>query len=436
MDFIPQTKKDTEDMLRTVGLGSLAELFQDIPREIIQTKLNLASGLSEQELLRELGELGKENVTVKDKDSYLGAGSYEHFIPSIVTELASRAEFVTAYTPYQAEASQGTLTAIYEYQTLICQLTGMDIANASLYEGASALAEAALVAYRHRNVVNGKILISRTVHPEYRQVVKTYLAGLPVQILTVPERQGVTDIDCLKDNLTAETLAVIVQSPNFFGCLESLAEIVSLTEKTGALSILSAYPVSLGILKDPGSLGFDLVVGEGQSLGNPLSFGGPYLGFLACTKALLRKIPGRLVGRTKDKNGRWGYVLTLQTREQHIRREKATSNICTNQALNALAACIYLCTLGKQGIKELAKLNVYLSHYAREKIGAELVFPQPFFNEFTVKLPFAKEKLIAAGIIPGLELERFYPELAGCSLWCITETKTKQQLDRLAEVLR
>ncbi len=423
-------------MLRAVGAKSLADLFQDIPREIAPSRLNLPPGLSEQELLRELEKLGKQNVTVRDKDNYLGAGSYEHFIPSLVTDLAGRAEFVTAYTPYQAEASQGTLATIYEYQTLICQLTGMDIANASLYEGGSALAEAALVAYRNKNIANGKIFISAGVHPEYRQVVKTYLVGVPVEIIEVPYQQGVMDLDYLKDKLDKQTLAVIVQSPNFFGCLEPLAEIVSLTKKTGALSILSAYPLSLGILKDPGSLGFDLVVGEGQSLGNPLSFGGPYLGYLACSKNLLRRIPGRLVGRTKDKNGRNGYVLTLQTREQHIRREKATSNICTNQALNALAACIYLCTLGKQGIQDVARLNAYLSHYARDKMGAELVFSQPFFNEFTIKIPFQQEKLIAEGIIPGLRLERFYPELAGCSLWCVTETKTKQQLDRLAEVLK
>jgi len=435
MDYIPHTPEETAAMLKEIGVGSLVELFRNIPHDVSEIELDLPAGLSEIELIRELKQLGKLNTTVKDKDNYLGAGSYEHFIPSVVTALTNRAEFVTAYTPYQAEASQGTLQTIYEYQTLICQLTGMDVANASLYEGGSALAEACLVAYRHKNISNGKILISRTVHPEYRRVVQTYLAGIPVEIIEIPYQNGITDIDYIKDNLDENTLAVVVQSPNFFGCLEPVWEVVPLVKKHKALSVLSAYPVSLGILKDPGSMGFDIVVGEGQSLGNPLSFGGPFLGYLACTKELMRKIPGRLVGRTKDTQGRSGYVLTLQTREQHIRREKATSNICTNQALNALAACVYLCTMGKRGIRELAELNVYLSHYVQRKIKIELLFQQPFFNEFTVKKSFSQERLLKDDIIPGLSLERFYPELKEASLWCVTETKTKAQLDKLVEVL-
>lgn len=439
MDFIPHTKEETQEMLGVIGVQSLDELFKNIPKEIPQAALKLPKALSEQELLSELKELGSQNTTVSNADSYLGAGSYEHFIPSVVSSLVNRSEFVTAYTPYQAEASQGTLQTIYEYQTLICQLTGMDVSNASLYEGGSALAEAVLVTWRNKNTINSKVLISKTVHPEYRHVVKTYCKGLNIEIIEVPYKDGISDIEFIKDKIDKDTLAVVVQSPNFFGCLEPLGDIVPIAKKQNALGILSTNPISLGVLRDPGELGFDIVVGEGQPLGNPLSFGGPYLGFLACTKALMRKIPGRLVGRTKDTQGRTGYVLTLQTREQHIRREKATSNICTNEALNALAACIYLCTMGKSGIEELAKQNVYLSHYAKDelcnKTTAKMVFNQPFFNEFLLDVSFSKEKLLNSGIISGLDIGRFYPELSGKSLWCTTETKTRVKIDKLVEAI-
>lgn len=438
MDFIPTTNTELKQMLKDIGIASLEDLFKDIPSEIPRVKLNLPEQFSEPELIRELEKLGNLNSSVNDMDSYLGAGSYEHFIPSIVSALAGRAEFVTAYTPYQAEASQGTLQSIYEYQTLICALTGMDVSNASLYDGGTSLAEAALVAYHTKNIEKGKIFVSSTVHPEYRQVVRTYTENVPIELVEVPYKDGVTDIDFIKDNIDKNALAVLVQQPNFFGCLESLDEIVRLAKKHNALTVLSANPISLGILNEPGKLGFDIVVGEGQSLGNPLSFGGPYLGYFACKKELLRKMPGRIVGRTKDTKERVGYVLTLQTREQHIRREKATSNICTNEALNALSACIYLCTLGKRGIEQLAKRNVYLSHYAKDQLcdiyGIESVFNQPFFNEFVIKGSISEEDLLASRIIGGVSLEKSYPELKECSLWCVTETKTKRQIDRLAEV--
>ena len=440
MDFIPITDTDLKEMLQTIGVDALDDLFRDIPKEIPHVKLNLPGPLSEPELIKLLRDLGKKNKNTSETDNYLGAGSYEHFIPSVVNSLAQRAEFVTAYTPYQAEASQGTLQSIYEYQTLICQLTGMDVSNASLYEGGSALAEAVLVSYRNKNISSGKVLVSKTVHPEYRQVINTYTKSLPIEIIEIPYKDGVTDIDFVKDNICDNTLSIVVQSPNFFGCLEPLWEITPLAKQHNALSILSSYPISLGILKSPSEFGFDIVTGEGQALGNPIMFGGPYLGYFACTKELLRKMPGRIVGRTKDTQGKDGFVLTLQTREQHIRREKATSNICTNQALNALTACIYLCTLGKQGLTELAKLNVYLSHYAKDKIckvsGLNDVFPGPFFNEFVIKGNIDKEELLNNQIIGGFSLEKFYPELKDCSLWCVTETKTKEQIDKLIEVLK
>lgn len=440
MDFTPHTETEIKEMLADIGANALNDLFREIPKDIPQAKLKLPKGLSEQELIKELKDLAKQNASTDEYDNYIGAGSYDHFIPSVVNNLSGRSEFATAYTPYQAEASQGILQAIYEYQSLICQLTGMDVSNASLYDGATALAEAVLAGYRSKEIENGNVIISNTIHPEYRRVVKTYLDSIPVEIIEVPYKDGVTDINFIKDKINDKTLAVAAQSPNFFGCLEPAREIPALAKKYGALSIISANPISLGIIKDPGSMDFDIAVGEGQPLGNPIMFGGPYLGYFACKKELVRKMPGRIVGRTKDKKGDQGFVLTLQTREQHIRREKATSNICSNEALCALRACIYLCTLGKKGIEELAKLNVYLSHYAKDKLcgikGVDAVFNQPFFNEFALKIPMDEKKLLSKKIIPGLLLDKFYPELKGSSLWCVTETKTKEQIDKLAEAVK
>lgn len=440
MDFTPHTETEIKEMLADIGAKSLDDLFREIPKDIPQAELKLPKGLSEQELIKELKDLAKQNASTDEYDNYIGAGSYDHFIPSVVNNLSGRSEFATAYTPYQAEASQGILQTIYEYQSLICQLTGMDVSNASLYDGATALAEAVLVGYRSKEIENGSVIISSAIHPEYRHVVKTYLDSIPVEVVEVPYKDGITDINFIKDKINDKTLAVAAQSPNFFGCLEPAREIPALAKKYGALSIISANPISLGIIKDPGSMGFDIAVGEGQPLGNPIMFGGPYLGYFACKKDLVRKMPGRIVGRTKDKKGDQGFVLTLQTREQHIRREKATSNICSNEALCALRACIYLCVLGKKGIEELAKLNVYLSHYAKDKLcgikGVDAVFNQPFFNEFALKIPMDEKKLLNKKIIPGLLLDKFYPELKGSSLWCVTETKTKEQINKLAEAVK
>jgi len=440
MDFTPHTDDEIKEMLAEIGIKSLEELFKDIPKNIPRANLNLPDPLSEQELINEIKNLSEMNVASSGFDNYIGAGSYEHYIPTVVESLSGRSEFVTAYTPYQAEASQGTLQTIYEYQSLICQLTGMDVSNASLYDGATALAEAILIAYRNKELNGSRVFVSKAIHPEYMRVIKTYINALPIEIVEVPVKGGITDIDFIKENIDEKTVAIAIQSPNFFGCIEQAADIPQIAEAKGALSIISANPISLGILKDPGSMGFDIAVGEGQPLGNPMMFGGPYLGYFACKKGLVRKMPGRIVGRTKDVNGETGFVLTLQTREQHIRREKATSNICSNEALCALRACIYLCALGKRGIEELAKQNVYLSHYAKEKLcaikGVSLVFDQPFFNEFVLKFSFPIEKFLDKKIIPGLMIEKFYPELKDSSLWCVTETKTKEQIDRLSEVVK
>lgn len=440
MDFIPHTETEIREMLSSIGVNSIDDLFNYIPKNIPRAKLNLPDALCEQELIKTAKDLAEINITTKEFDNYIGAGSYEHFIPSIVNNLASRREFVTAYTPYQAEASQGTLQTIYEYQTLICQLTGMDASNASLYDGATSLAEAIMIAYKIKDIKNGKIFISSTVHPEYRQVVKTYLSAVDVEIKEIPYKNGITDIDFVKDNIDQNVIAIAVQSPNFFGCIEPAWEIPVIAKKHNVVSIISANPISLGILKDPASMGFDIAVGEAQPLGNPMMFGGPYLGYFSCRKEFIRRMPGRIVGRTKDVKGNQGFVLTLQTREQHIRREKATSNICSNEALCALTACIYLCTLGKNGIRELAELNIQLSHYLKEKLcsikGVDPVFDQPFFNEFVVNIPIDEKKFLEHKIIPGLKLGRFYNELKQFSLWCVTETKTKKQLDRLVEVIK
>lgn len=440
MDFTPHTDLEIKEMLSEIGIKNLDELFRDIPGEIPRADLKIPKQLSEQELVNEMKNMGNLNTSVSEYDNYIGAGSYEHFIPSVVNSLAQRSEFVTAYTPYQSEASQGILQSIYEYQTLMCRLTGMDVSNASLYDGATALAEAVLIAYRAKEIDKGRIFVSRTIHPEYRRVLKTYLDAVAVEIVEIPYVNGITDVDFIKKNINDKTLVVCIQSPNFFGCIEPSWEIPQLAKKYGALSIFSANPLSLGILKDPGSMGFDIAVGEGQPLGNPISFGGPYLGYFACKKELVRKMPGRVVGRTKDAKGDTGFVLTLQTREQHIRREKATSNICSNEALCALRACIYLCMLGKSGIEKLAGLNVFLSHYARDILcgikGVESVFDQPFFNEFLLRIDVPQGKFIAEKIIPGLPIENYYPELKGASLWCVTETKTKEKINRLAEVIK
>ncbi|MCF6157110.1 MAG: aminomethyl-transferring glycine dehydrogenase subunit GcvPA [wastewater metagenome] len=443
MDYIPNTERDKEIMLKEMGVSSFETLLEGIPQPLREFSLSLQEGLAEPHVLEILKELSEKNFSTGKYISFLGAGAYEHYIPSLVDHLASRGEFYTCYTPYQPEVSQGTLQVIYEFQTLICELTGMDVSNASLYDGSTALAEAALLSIRFNE--KNKIVLSRSVHPEYRQVIATYLKGLRTEIVEVGSPEGITDVDQLDRIIDDRTAAVLIQNPNFFGCVEDMETLSSIAHKHGALFVACVNPVSLGILKSPGEYNADIAVGDAQVLGNYLNYGGPYLGFFTVKKEFLRKIPGRIAGETVDSNGRRCFVLTLQAREQHIRRQKATSNICTNQALLALRACIYLCALGKPGIKELAHLNIQKSHYACEKLSAlpavKPLFKKPFFHEFAVKIQgnyrinTMNEHLLKKGIIGGLEISRYYPEFDNSVLFCVTETKTKESIDRLTKEL-
>ena len=441
MNYVANTEQERKQMLGAIGVRCFEELLVDIPEALRIACLDLPSPLTEPELLRHLHELSHQNTDLDHAISFLGAGAYDHFIPSVVPYLTGRGEFATAYTPYQPEVSQGTLQSVYEYQSLVCELTGMDVSNASLYDGASALAEAAVLASllgKRREIVVGN-----TVHPEYRQVLRTYLHGLDVPIHEAPMADGLVDLEALKDLVGPNTAAVLAQQPNFFGNLEPMKKIGEIAHSEGALFVSSVYPISLGLLEPPGVYRADVAVGEGQPLGNAIGFGGPYLGFFATTDRLLRKVPGRVAGMTTDVDGKRGFVLTLQAREQHIRREKATSNICTNQALNALAACVYLAAIGKEGIREVAELNVQKSHYAKSRIceleGYEPLFVQPFFNEFAVRCPAdprqINERLMGNGIIGGLPLGGFYQEYEDAMLFCVTEQRTKEDIDRLVMAL-
>lgn len=414
MSYIPNTPQDQKDMFKTIGKSSVDELFADIPEKVkFKQELPLPQPLSEPELLEELKKLSEKNKT---SSSFLGAGSYNHFIPSVVKHIISRSEFYTAYTPYQAEISQGILQAIYEYQTMICELTGMDAANASMYDGATALAEAAFLACRVTN--RKKVIAPKTVHPAYRKVLKTYIKAGQINLIEVDYNsktgQCVFSVD-------EETACIIIQQPNFFGCLEDVKGLAEQAHSKGALFIASVDPVSLGILKAPGDYGADIVVGEGQSLGNPRSFGGPGLGIFAVKKPFIRQMPGRIVGQTVDKEGKRGFCLTLQTREQHIRREKAPSNICSNEALAALAATVYLSVMGKQGLRKVAELCLQKANYLKNKFKGQLAFSSPTFKEFAVKT----DKKV------GLDLAPFYPELKGHRLICVTELTRKEEMDRL-----
>jgi glycine dehydrogenase subunit 1 len=431
-------------MLEEIGVESIDDLFESIPPHLrLKTEVNLPSSLSEMELVSRMRELSKKNVSLDEYVSFLGAGSYDHFIPAVVDHLSSRSEFYTSYTPYQAEASQGTLQAIYEYQSLTCNLFKMEASNATLYDGATALAEAVILAYNvnHRR----KVLIAKTIHPEYRQVLTTYIERtLGLSIVAIGYKDGIMDLAELKEKIDEDTSCVVVQNPNFFGCLEEVKKIEEIAHKFGSLYIVSVDPISLGLLIPPGDYNADIAVGEGQSLGNHLNFGGPYLGIFTCKKEFLRKMPGRIVGETTDKKGKRGFVLTLQTREQHIRREKASSNICTNHNLNALRAAIYLSTMGEEGLKEVANLCLQKSHYAAKKIsqipGFELSFNSPFFKEFSVKCPISSDKINKLlwnnKIIGGFGVGKFYPGLRDSLLFCITEKRTKGEIDKLTWLLQ
>ena len=442
MRYFPHTPEDISEMLKTVGVSSVEDLFGTIPAECRRRKdLNLPQALTEWDLNHHIDELCSSMAVSPEFKVFMGAGSYEHYIPVSCSHLLSRSEFVTSYTPYQPEMSQGTLQAIFEYQTLTARLLGMEVANASQYDGASALAEAALMAVRITR--RKKVAVSRLIHPHYRRVLATYLTPTDYEILELPYLpDGTTDLSDL-DKMD-ELAAVIVQSPNFFGCLESLNTIADMTRTEKTLLIVGfSEPLAYGMYKNPGSLGADIACGEGQSLGIPRSFGGPALGMFATLTKYVRNMPGRLVGQTTDVDGKRGFVLTLATREQHIRREKATSNICTNHSLCALASAIYMASLGGSGIRALARLNYDKSEYLKEAIrsaGFAVPFEQPTFNEFVVQFKngFDKiyERLTAEKIIAGLPLECYYPELPNHYLLCVTETITRQDMDTLVDAVK
>ncbi len=444
MSYISLSEEDKKEMLGKIGVGSIEELFKSIPEKLrLKKELNVPPPLREPELLQHFQSLAEENK-YQEFLSFLGAGAYRHFIPSSVDYLSTRGEFLSPYTPYQPEISQGTLQTIFEFQTLICQLTGMEISNASLYDGASSVAEAVLMA--NRIIGRSKVILSSVLHPEYRATVRTYARNLGLIVEEVGYgREGTVSLEELKESLDEKTCAFVVQSPNFFGEIEDVSTVSELAHGMGALSVVVVTdPVSLGVLEAPGKLGADIVCGEGQALGMPLSFGGPSLGFMACAKQFLRQFPGRIAGETKDADGKKGYVLTLSTREQHIRRERATSNICTNQAWCALRATIFLECLGKRGLREMAWQNIQKAHFALEKMvaigGIRQKFGGKFFNEFVVEFPQKYEdiqhELREKGIIGGLDLEKFYPELKNCALFCVTEVYKREDIERLEEALR
>ncbi len=435
MVYIPNTDNDRKKMLEAIGVGSFEDLLSPIPDDIRHSgQYDLPAGLSEMEVIALMKAIARKNRSAEESVSFLGAGAYDHYIPAVIGEILSRSEYYTAYTPYQAEVSQGTLQYIYEYQTMIAELMGMDVANASMYDGGSATAEAVLMACSQTR--RSAVLVAPGVHPWYSDIIKTYCAGQEVGVTLLPEREGGLDPDDVNKSLDGTVGAVVFQYPNFFGCVEDY-------EEAGALAVVIADPVSMGILAPPGEWGADIVTAEGQSLGNALNFGGPYLGVFACRNDLVRRLPGRLIGRTIDRKGNPGYVMTLQTREQHIRREKATSNICTNQGLMALAATVYMTLMGKQGIQDVANLCLQKSHYLARKLGEvenlKCAFPKPFLKEFTLKTkPGTLERMLAEvrkqGFLPGVPLGQFgYPDHV---LVAVTEKRTKSEMDAFAEAMK
>ncbi|HXF42698.1 MAG TPA: aminomethyl-transferring glycine dehydrogenase subunit GcvPA [Pyrinomonadaceae bacterium] len=442
MRYIPNSQPERQQMLESIGLRSEEDLFRSIPDELkLNRSLNVPGPLAETEVINEMERMSQKN-SGGFVPSFLGAGVYSHYSPTIVDHLIQRSEFFTAYTPYQPEISQGTLQYIFEFQTLICQLTAMEVANASMYDGSTALAEAVLMAQRVTR--KNKILVAKSLHPEYLEVAKTYTKHLAADFQELdfdPESGLVKNLDG-SDN---ETAAIVIQSPNFFGCIENLKAAAEAAHSVGALLIVVVSEgISLGLLEPPGSFGADIVVGEGQSFGVPMSFGGPHVGFFATREKFIRQMPGRLCGIAYDKNGNRGFVLTLSTREQHIRREKATSNICTNQGLIALAATIYLETMGKKGLREVAQQNLQKAHYCAERLssidGFELKFKAPWFNEFVLAAPVSAKKIVddvfeSSRLIAGLPLSRYFNEMDNQLLVCVTETSTKSQIDALVEAL-
>ena len=442
MRYIPNSPEERDEMLAVVGLSNAKELFRSIPENVqLNRALNVTDPLAESEVIAVMEAMAAKN-TAATKPSFLGAGVYSHFSPTIVDHLIQRSEFFTSYTPYQPEISQGTLQYIFEFQTLVCQLTGMEVANASMYDGSTAMAEAYLMAQRVTR--RDKIVVADSVHPEYREVARTYTQYGDLEIVTAAfdEKSGrVADISALDD----KTAALVVQSPNFFGCIENVERLAGAAHAVGALLVVVVTEaISFGLLRSPGACGADIVVGEGQSWGVPMSFGGPHVGIFATQDKFVRQMPGRLCGVAYDKNGNRGFVLTLSTREQHIRREKATSNICTNQGLIALAATIYMETMGKAGLQEVAEQNAQKAAYAAKQIAAidgfEIAFSAPTFNEFVVRGPSPATEVLDRmrkehGVIGGLALSKYYPERENDFLVCVTETNSKRQIDLLIQGL-
>ncbi len=439
--YLPKTDQDRQDMLAVIGIETEEDLFADITQDLRAGVLELPEGLSEQELVQHMQGLANANSTLEEYSSFLGAGVYQHFIPSVVRHLAARSEFYTAYTPYQPEISQGGLQALFEFQTMIAELTGMDAANSSMYDGGTSLAEAASMA----TAVTGlnKVIVSATVHPEARDLLKSRAAGQGFTVVEVGQINGLTDLKELESLADEKTAAVIVQYPNFFGLIEELAVVERLAHRFKGLFIVSANPLALAVLKSPGEYGADIVVGDCQPLGLAPAFGGPHAGYFATNKKHVRKIPGRIVGETTDQDGKVGYVLTLQAREQHIRREKATSNICSNQALMALTSAIYMSTMGKSGMREVASQNMLKANYAYEILsaipGVGVLSHGPFFNEFVLSLPRSaqaiNQELLKDKIIGGYALGQDYPDMDNMLLVAVTEEKSKQEIDDFASRL-
>lgn len=441
MPYTFNTPEDEAAMLAAIGAGSLDELFAPVPDAYrLKRTLQIGPALGELELTQHMVRLASHNAHAGQKVCFLGGGCYDHFIPAAVDALASRGEFYTSYTPYQPEVSQGNLQAIFEYQSMICQLTGMDVSNASLYDGGTATMEAVLMSMAAKNR-RGKVVLCQTVHPEYRQIVATYLRNFGTSVVTVGFENGVADLGQLEASVDDQTACVVVQHPNFFGCLESIQTIAEIAHRHGALLVHVFDPTSLGILKPPRELGADIAVAEGQCLGNPMAYGGPYLGIMAVREEFIRRMPGRIAGETVSSNGKRCWVLTLQTREQHIRRDKATSNICTNQGLFALRSSIYLALMGPAGMRQLGDLCTRKAHYAAARLTAkprfETAFDAPFFKEFVIRDQDGDVETLLRrcednGYFGGVPLAPWYPELADCFLVCVTEKRTKAEIDGLA----
>ncbi len=439
VSYVPHVEAERKEMLEAVGVGSLDELFSEIPSELQRDKVDIPRGKSEIEVERDVKALANRNRT--DLVCFLGGGFYDHYTPAAVDAILSRGEFLTAYTPYQPEVSQGTLQAAFEFQSGICRLTDMDVANASMYDGGTAIYEAAMMAARVTK--RNKVLVDRGVSPIYRKMLRSYTTNLDMQFEDVPVKDGIIDREKFIASLDETVAGVVLQNPNFFGCVDDLTDVIEAAHNVGALAVVSVYPVSLGILKTPGAMGADIVVGEGQSLGLPLSFGGPYVGFMATRKKYVRKMPGRIVGATHDSEGRQGFVLTLQAREQHIRREKATSNICSNENLCAVASAVYMALLGKEGIREVAELCADNASYAYKRLvdvpGVARAFRATFYNEFCITLPRDARDvigdLIDRGFAAGFPVGRYYPGMENVALVAVTEMRTKEEIDNLGAAL-